>query len=50
MVRFFKEKIKNNFEIFALIIIIIITVSSTSYYNFKKNNEFKTYNNFIDNV
>ena len=50
MVRFFKEKIKNNFEIFALIIIIIITVSSTSYYNLKKNNEVKAYNNFIDNV
>ena len=50
MVKFFKEKIKNNFEIFALIIIIIITVSSTTYYNLKKNNEFKAYNNFIDNV
>ena len=45
-----KNKLKKNFEIFGLIIIIIITATSTSYYNFKKNLNDKTYNNFIDNI
>ena len=50
MVRFFKEKIKNNFEVFALIIIIIITTISTTYYNYKKNINQNSYNNFVDNI
>ena len=50
MVKFLKIKIKNNFEIFLLIILIFITVCSTSYFNYSKNRNIETYNNFIDNI
>ena len=50
MVKNFYNKIKKNFEIFGLVILILITAISTSYFNYKKNLNFKTYNNFIDNV
>ena len=50
MIKTFKNKIKNNLEIFGLIILIFITVISTSYFNYKKSLISKTYNNFIDNV
>ena len=43
-------KIKKNFEIFALILLIFVTVISTSYFNYVKNNKNQTYNNFIDNI
>ena len=45
-----KLKIKKNIEIFGLIFLIILTISSTSYYNLKKNINHETYNNFIENV
>tara|TARA_Y100000591_G_C21810801_1_gene687766 strand:+ start:140 stop:1432 length:1293 start_codon:yes stop_codon:yes gene_type:complete len=50
MLKNFKTKIKKNIEIFSLIFLILLTVFSTSYFNFKKNNNNKTYYNFIDNV
>ena len=50
MLKNFKTKIKKNIEIFSLIFLILLTVFSTSYFNFKKNNNNKTYNNFIENV
>ncbi len=50
MLKNFKNKIKKNFEISSLIILIFITTISTTYFNYKKNNEKKTYANFIDNV
>ena len=50
MVKFFKHQIKNNFEISILILVIIITAISTSYFNFKKNSEVAAYNTFIDNI
>jgi len=49
MLKNFKNKIKKNFEISSLIILIFITTISTTYFNYKKNNE-KTYVSFIDNV
>ena len=45
-----KIKIKKNFEIFALILLILITAFSTSYFNYKKKTTQQTYNNFIDNI
>ncbi|WP_440681214.1 peptidoglycan DD-metalloendopeptidase family protein [Candidatus Pelagibacter sp. HIMB1623] len=50
MLKNIARKIKKNFEIFGLVVLIIIVVLSTNYFNAKKNTEIKTYNNFIDNV
>ena len=50
MFKFLKNKLKKNFEIFALILLIILTAISTSYFNFSKQKEAETYNNFIDNI
>ena len=49
MLKNLKNKIKKNIQIFSLIFLIAITVVSTSYFNFKKNN-IQEYNNFIDNI
>ena len=50
MVKNLKYLFKKNFEIFGLIIIIIITTISTSYYNYNKKINKNTYNYFIDNI
>ncbi len=50
MLKNLKKKIIKNTEIFVLIFLISITVVSTSYFNFKKNNSIQAYNNFIDNI
>ena len=50
MLKNLKNKIGKNIQIFGLIFLIAITVVSTSYFNFKKNNNIQAYNNFIDNV
>ena len=50
MLNNFKFKFKKNFEIFGLIILIFITAIATSYFNYKKNLNEKTYTIFIDNV
>ena len=50
MLKNIKNKIKKNIEIPALILLIFITSISTSFYNYKKNQENKIYNKFIDNV
>ena len=50
MLKIFKNKIKKNIEIFALISLILFTAISTSYFNFSKKKSEQTYNNFIDNV
>ena len=43
-------KFKKNTEIYALVILILITAISTSYFNYKKNIDERTYNSFIDNI
>ena len=43
-------KLKKNTEIYALVILILITAISTSYFNYKKNIDERTYNSFIDNI
>jgi CHASE3 domain sensor protein len=50
MLKNLKNKIRKNIQIFGLIFLIAITVVSTSYFNFKKNNNIQAYNNFIDNI
>ena len=50
MIKIFKNKIKKNFEILALIFLIFLTAISTSYFNFAKNNNDKIYEDIIDNI
>ena len=50
MLKILKNKIRKNIQIFGLIFLIALTILSTSYFNFKKNNNIQAYNNFIDNV
>ena len=50
MLKNLKNKIRKNFQIFGLIFLIAITIVSTSYFNFKKNSDTQTYNNFVDNI
>ena len=45
-----KSKIKKNTEIFALSLLIIITVISTSFYNQSKKKIVNNYKNTINNV
>ncbi len=45
-----QKKFKNKSEIIALIFLILITVISTTYYNYTKRNIFKNYNDIIDNI
>ena len=44
------KKIKNKSEIFALFFLILVTVISTTYYNYTKKNIFRNYNNIINNI
>ncbi len=50
MHKYLINKLKKNTEIFGLVILIFITAVSTSYFNYKKNLDEKTYISFVDNV
>ena len=50
MIKYLKYKLVKNFEILALIFLILFTTIFTSYFNYKKNSNKETYNNIIDNV
>ena len=50
MIKSLKSKIKKNFEILGLFLLILITILSTTYFNYKKDNKSQTYNNFISNI
>tara|TARA_B100000242_G_scaffold293645_1_gene272431 strand:- start:676 stop:1968 length:1293 start_codon:yes stop_codon:yes gene_type:complete len=50
MLKNLKYKIKKKIEVFSLISLVIITAISTSYFNYKKSNNQKIYNNFVDNI
>ena len=51
MLKNFKKKIiKQNIEIFSLVLLIIIAVIATRHFNYNKNFNQINYNNFIDNV
>ena len=45
-----KNKLKKNFEIFGLILLIVITAILTSLFNYKKNLSNNAYNSFVDNI
>jgi len=44
------QKIKKNFEIFSLVLLIFTAVIYTSLFNLKENKKNETYNNFVDNI
>ena len=44
------SKIKKNFEIFVLVLLVIITAISTNYFNSREKGNLEVYNNFIDNI
>jgi len=50
MLKKIKLKIKKNLEIFALSLLIGITIAFTSYYNFNKEKIFNNYINLLNNV
>ena len=50
MFNIFKTKIKKNAEIFALFILIFLTVITTSYYNSSKKQIYENYKTIINNV
>ena len=50
MYRNLKHRFKKNFELFGLVILILIAAISSSIYNYKKKINEQTYNNFIDNI
>ncbi len=50
MIKNVKIKILKNLEIFGLVILILITAISTSFFNHKKKLKDETYHDFIDNV
>ena len=50
MLKYFKFKFKNRNEIFALSLLIIITISFTSYYNFTKKKINNNYKEIINNI
>ena len=50
MLKKIKARLKKNLEIFALGLLILITITFTSYYNYNKKNIFENYSNLLDNV
>ena len=50
MINIFKNKIKRNAEIFALFVLILITIVSTTYYNYSKKKIYKNYKVIINNI
>ena len=50
MIKNLENKIKKNVGIIGIVLLTIISVSYTSYFNYKKNINKKTYNNFVNNI
>ena len=50
MLKNLNNKIRKNIQTFALLFLIIITFVLTGYFNFRKENNFQGYNNFLDNI
>ncbi len=50
MLNILLTKIKKNFEIFGLVLLILFTSISTSYFNSTKKESLEIYDNFIDNI
>ena len=43
-------KFKKNLEIYSLVLLILLTAISTNYFNSKKKEGLKVYDNFVDNI
>ena len=50
MLKKIKLNIRKNLEIFALGLLILVTITFTSYYNYNKKKIFNNYSNLLDNV
>jgi len=50
MFKILLSKIKKNFEIFSLVLLILFTAISASYFNSTKKDSSEIYNNFVDNI
>ena len=50
MLKKIRLNLKKNLEIFSLGLLIVITITFTSYYNHNKKNIFSNYSNLLDNV
>ena len=50
MFKILLSKIKKNFEIFGLVLLIILTAIFTSYFNSTKKESLKIYDNFVENI
>ena len=50
MLNKFKVKLKKNTEILALSILLVITIISTTYYNYNKNKIYNNFKNTINNI
>ena len=50
MLKNYKHIIKKNYEIFGIVILIIVTIIFTSYYDYRKSIKEQTYYNFIENI
>ncbi len=50
MIKNLKNKFKKNYQIFGLILLVLVATLSISFFNYKKNIENQTFNNFIENI
>jgi len=50
MFKILLSKIKKNFEILGLVLLIVLTAISTNYFNSTKKESEEIYNNFVDNI
>jgi len=50
MIKKFKIRLKKNFEIFLLILIILTSSASITYFNYNKNTNNQNYNNLFNNI
>ena len=50
MLKILLSKTKKNLEIFGLVLLIIFTAISTTYFNSTKKENLEIYNNFVDNI
>ena len=50
MLKILLSKIKKNFEIFGLVLLILFTAIITTYFNSTKKENLEIYNNFVDNI
>ena len=50
MIKKIKVKIKKNLEIFSLILVLLITIIFTTYYNYNKKRIINNYGDLLDNV